>query len=197
MGSTNTSQNLRMLNVDELVVGVVLPGDIRDRDGRTLIPGRQTLTADHLASLEKRGQVLLYAGDDWPPPEPEPSETDAQPANEEDLMAALRQRCAKADDNATRRHERHEWAVMLKLSIEEKTGEGVRRRELTVTTCDLSASGLAFYYRHYIHPGSVLFTCFDSLPGKPRVKAVVRHCTHISATEHRIGAEILSVLRAP
>lgn len=195
MASTNASQNLRMLAHDELIVGVMLPGDIRNRNGHTLIAGQQVLTADHLAALEKSGQVLLFAGDDWPAPEPEPPAAEEDLQDEPDLMDALRQRCGKPTSSSPRRHERHDWAVLLKLSIEEKSEEGTRRRDLTVTTCDLSASGLAFYHRHYLHPGSIIHTRFDSLPGKPCVKAVVRHCTHLEANKHRIGAEILAVRR--
>ncbi|HRW60306.1 MAG TPA: HD domain-containing phosphohydrolase [Defluviicoccus sp.] len=46
--------------------GLLLPGALRDRSGRALIPAGQTLTATDIKKLGRRIITGLYIGEDWP-----------------------------------------------------------------------------------------------------------------------------------
>ena len=66
-----------------------------------------------------------------------------------------------------------------------------RTRDMIAETCDLSASGFSFICDHFIHTDTVLYTRFESLPDRPIVKAVVRHCVYLSARQHSVGVEFV------
>ena len=189
------SKGLRLLGQNELTAGAVLPGHIRDRAGRVLVPSGQQLDQTRLDTLRDRTMGMLYAGEDWPTANSASPGVDPEPASAGELTAAQLRRSGVHPDRV-RRHARHEWSVELRLSIEERSPEGCRQREVLVTTGDISLGGFSFFYRHYIHPGTTISARFETLTGQPHLTAIVRHCAHVSDRQHRIGAEFVAVERS-
>ncbi len=215
MSTTDQTRRLRRLEQWELVEGMVLPGPVYDREGRVLIPRGERLTEAHFEILKRRRSASVYVGDDWhedalratadsagTPAAVAPNSDPPAPANSPEaqeqceLLDILQSRADAMPEIAVpRRHDRRQWTVSLEIVIEEHSPEGTRQRPVTVTTCDISETGLGFSYKHYIHPGSIIRARFDTLPGTPTLTAVVCYCHHTGAQRHRIGAEIKSVQR--
>ena len=180
---------LRRLDPEELVLGSVLPGHVRDQSGRILIRRGRRLSEEHLEQLQKRAVGAVYAGPDWETPEPPDPPTPVISADE--LTAILRRRNPPHDDSRARRHRRHPWRVQLRLTIQECSQGVVERRDVVVATCDISAGGFAFVSQLYIHPGTLVYARVRSLPNRPVLKGVVRNCVHLEAREHRVGVEFV------
>jgi hypothetical protein len=182
---------LRQLDPKELVLGRVLPGNVRDDAGRVLIPQGQVLSPEHLQLLEERGSPALYAGPDWnqPPPAAEPTKQSVTP---EELLQSLKRRHGlHSRQEQGRRHPRYPWRCELRVTIEECSDGLPQRREVTVETCDVSAGGFGFITRQFLHIGTIVFACFESLPNQPVMKGIVRYCHHLEVRRHRVGVEFV------
>lgn len=59
---------LRPVPAENLIEGLLLPGPLRDRQGRILVPAGATLTAPVLRTLKRHAERGLFAADDWPEP---------------------------------------------------------------------------------------------------------------------------------
>jgi hypothetical protein len=191
------AKQVRRLFPDELIVGMELPGPILDQNGQVLIPGDQRLTEEHLTLLEQRAQMAIYGGDAWPRPEPAPPKP--QTLNDGDeLIAILKQRRRGRGSKKLRGHKRHRVDLVVQLTVVEEAGLTSRQRTLEVKTSDFSASGFGFFCPHYLHAGTVIYADFKSLPGKPRLKAIIRNCVYLEERrQHRIGAEFVRAKREP
>ncbi len=103
-----------------------------------------------------------------------------------ELIEVLRRRReSRRDALRVRRHQRQVWRVHLSLMMlagGEAALEG---------TCDLSAQGFSFLYDGFVYPGTIVYTRFESLPGRPLMKGIVRHCTHVDGRRHRVGVEFV------
>lgn len=213
MSTSCRTDELRLLDERELEVEMTLPGAIRDRQGNVLIPAGQTLTEAQLISLRERGPVSLFAGPDWKAPVVEEKKEAAEEKGESDdeqivndldsdsppdpaeLIAALQLRRDGKRSKRIRREPRHPAKLTLTVTISEQSEEGCRERTLEVRTADLSARGFAFLHKHYVHPGTAVRTCIESLPAKPQLMGVVRNCTHLRGDQHRVGVEFTKVIR--
>lgn len=190
MQSSNEAKYLRLLARDELMLGQVLPGHLCDQTGRILIRRGERLTARHLQMLDNREQRDLYVGRDWPSANGREAATHVVTPAE--LVEALKRRNrSRGQHSRGRRHARHEWRTRLHVTVQECSKGMFRRREIEVTTCDLSASGFAFVSQQFIHPGTILYPRFEALPNRPTLKAVVRNCVYVTGREHRVGAEFV------
>jgi hypothetical protein len=185
------TQRLRRLTEQDLVVGRTLPGAVRDGAGRVLIQSGETLSAEHLGRLGKRGACALYAGDDWGAP-PQQTDPKPQPLRAEEVVQALQRRMRiPGTDGRIRRQQRYAWHVRLRMAILECSEGVVNRRDVEVETCDLSASGFAFLSRQFVHVGTMVYPRFTNLPKRPVLKGIVRNCTHLEGRRHRVGVEFL------
>ena len=180
-------ENLRRIRVSELNTGEVLPGHVRDSAGRILIRAGQIMTAEHLDTLRERTAGIIYVGLDWPR---EPVASERNDVTPEEVLDALRQRRSTKGSKKIRKHERHAWCVSLTLELQESHMEGVRRRQVAVTTHDISAGGFAFIFNQFIHPGTTIRAHFEALPNKPQLSGVVCNCVHLSGNQHRVGVQI-------
>lgn len=191
MPGCDENQRLRRLNRDELTVGRVLPGAIRDRAGRVLVRCGEKLSAEVLGRLEERCALAVYAGADW-----SESQKRAQPAqasqNASEIVDALRRRRrSPGTEGHTRRQQRHRWRVRLRMTIQECSEGLIQYRHIEVETSDLSPGGFAFICQQFLHVGTVVYPRFVSLPNRPVVKGIVRNCAHLDGRRHRVGVEFL------
>jgi hypothetical protein len=175
MRTNGDHPRLRRIYRDELPVGTVLPGHLRDRQGRILLRAGKRIELEHLTLLDERVDFAIFAADDWPTATP-PSKDDA--ADPSDVLEALRLRRSSPGKARPRRHRRRACTVPVRLLIEERTALGSRQREADVTTCDISVAGFAFIFHQYMHPGTAVRATFASLPDRPHLTAIVRNCTH-------------------
>lgn len=201
---------------DELTEGAVLAAAVRDRSGRILLSAGQRVTAEHLAALKRRGSLGLYiwvtepttndtrgsrrntasgsetaspAADPEAPREPSPDATSAP----EEIIQALRRRHGheRGNQKRLRRSKRHDCAVELTVVVVLSTEGGFDERTMTVTTCDVSKSGLSFACMHFVPPGSAVYARFEQLGHRPVVKGIVRNCVHTNGRTHRVGVEFV------
>lgn len=183
---------LRLLGREELVLGQVLPGHLRDATGHILILRGETLTIKHLQMLDGRGLRDLYVGQDWPRTEGE--DVPAAAITPAELVATLKRRIRSRDRGAQgQRHGRRPWRTRVRITVQECCQGMLRRRDIEVYTCDLSASGFAFRCQQFIHPGTIQYPRFEALPNRPTLKAIVRNCVHVSGRDHRVGAEFVKL----
>jgi hypothetical protein len=183
-----TTVELRRLDRSGLQLGQPLPGAVRDHRGRIILPAGHVLSATDLADLSTRAPLGIYAGPEWTRPPL------ANTLMSGEIVDALR-RQQIADNKRVRQHQRHNWVTQLTVELEEKSELSVRRREVRVMTCDVSAGGFSFIYRRYVHLGTCVRVRFDSLPSRPRMIGVVRNCRHMNGTTHRVGVEFVDALR--
>jgi len=187
MTDISIPEGLQRLDIGRLVVGQALIGDVRDQKGEIVIGRGEELTPEHIDLLKKRASSGVYVGADWQPGRA----TAAVPvvtASPEELMLALRRRHAcRTRSTPVRRYLRHEWRVRLRMMIQGAQGLGSRLVE--VTTCDVATHGFSFLVEGYLHPGTIVYPRFESLPNRPVMKAVVRNCAHSGARQHRVGVE--------
>ncbi|MCC6580979.1 MAG: hypothetical protein IT440_11110 [Phycisphaeraceae bacterium] len=96
-------------------------------------------------------------------------------------------------DKNKRAHARHGWQVVLTLTIEELSNGEHRRRQIEATTFDIAVAGFGFIFNQFIHPGTIVYARFDSLPNKPWLRGVVRNCFKLGGFQHRVGVQFLEV----
>lgn len=184
---------LRRLQHGELVLGSPLPGHVRDDSGRVLIRKGQRLTDLHLQLLQERQAHGVYADETWAPPSTI-EDLDIPMASPDELVHALQRRSgARKFAGRYRRHHRHAWQARMRLTLEQRSKGLVFRREMSVTTRDISASGFSFLCRQYVHLDTLVYARFEALPGRPLMKAVVRNCEYVSPQMHRVGAEFIDL----
>ena len=178
--------DLRRIEPHELVAGRPLPGDLRDAQGNIILPAGRILQPPHLQDLEGPVITDLYAGPDW---DGDTGRTCDSPAAVVDEI--FHRFGEKTPTTNQRAQQRHAWSVPLTVVIEEGGKHGTIRREIEVTTADISRRGFAFYYRQYISLNTRVRAQFDSLPNRPRVAGVVRNCRLTRGTQHRIGVQFV------
>ncbi|HPF39211.1 MAG TPA: PilZ domain-containing protein [Phycisphaerae bacterium] len=113
------------------------------------------------------------------------SESPAKHENPARVMAMLRKQ-ADADSTTVEKRgsDRYAWRTRLRVTIVDPSGA---RREIDVTTHDLSIGGFSFMFNQYVHNGTVVIACIKALPEKPMVLCVVRNCVHVKGAMHRVG----------
>jgi len=62
-------------------------------------------------------------------------------------------------------------------------------RHASVATNNISEGGFGFIFDAHLKPGTLVRVCFESLPGKPCIKGLVRSSVRICGTQHRVGVE--------
>ncbi len=173
------------IELDDLEVGQVLPGHLRDRDGRIIIPAGAVLTEEDIAGLKDRS---LFVGQDWLDNRArmraaQAAAREGEPAGSYHLPFDL------PTGAELRQQQRHVWNTVLNLEITD--ADGSSRRTMSVRTLNLSSGGFAFLMRQFVHPGSRVLAEFKALPGKPVVEAIVRSCTPLGGMEHRVGVQFI------
>jgi len=109
-----------------------------------------------------------------------------------ELIEVLRRRHeSRQDAPRVRRHQRQVWRARLSLTMLAGGALELQGRPVKVSTCDLSAQGFSFLYDAFVYPGTIVYTRFESLPGRPLMKGIVRHCTHVEGRRHRVGVEFV------
>ena len=178
--------DLQPIDQEELILGQALPGDLRDEEGRVILPAGQVLEPEHLQQLGTRLVTGLYAGPDW---RDRADKTVSSPEAVTDPdFRAQRGQTPFTDKRA---HERRSWSVPLTLRIQETGGRRVVPRAIRAVTVDLSRGGFAFCYRQYIAVGTLVQAQFDSLPNRPRLAGITRNCRLIRGTMHLIGVQFI------
>lgn len=121
-------------------------------------------------------------------PDVEESVPDASP---EEVFDQLHHRFGSSGSGVSneRKHGRHKWVTPLTVLIEKEPHHKSQKRDVEVTTHDISRGGFSFMFKQYLHPGTRIRTRFNSLPGCPIVRGIVRNCIHLGSTFHRIGVE--------
>lgn len=108
------------------------------------------------------------------------------------VFGTLREQLGEAELDAERRYRaRYPWEASLTVWVidEPKRDRGVR--EIQIKTTDISRTGFGFVYRQYIHPGAMLRTRLDVLPGKPIVDGIVAYCYLTDDAQHRVGVQFV------
>jgi len=177
------TENLWRIDGRRLIVGRPLPAALRDRKGNVVLRAGHVLTARDITRFTKDDDLVAYIGEDWPEAARQPPPA---PRNARNVLADPRPRRPR---KKTRQHKRHPYVTPLDLVIEERSPAGCRQRQVRVMARDLSASGFSFAYQQFIHAGTVVRVKFEALPGRAHLIAIVRHCTHVSGREHRVGVE--------
>ena len=192
MTAGDDTVRLRRISRHCLCTGLILPSDVRDFQGRVILRAGLIVDRNLLDSVKTHCGEAFYVGPDWPSNGSEDGDPDATPA--EVMQSLSMQHEADPEDRPeNRQHERHQWSVQLTLEIEELTAGGFRRRQLEVTTRNISKGGFAFVFGGYLHPDTKVSARFDTLPGKPRLTGVVRNCTLMSGRQHRIGVQFQGI----
>ena len=91
-----------------------------------------------------------------------------------------------------RQCERKPWTTNLTVWLEEMSEQQTARRELEVTTHDISRGGVCFVHGQYLEPGTLVRLRFDSLPDRPIVTGVVATCIYVGGKQHRVGVRFTS-----
>ena len=168
-------QTLRKLKPNELDADMHLPGNVYDVEGNVLLRAGRNLTRADKDSLPPR----VYTDEEWPSRRSVESaiqETSTRPGVSESVACESRQ-------------PRKEWTASLAVTIEQDNGSRLMRREVTVTTRDVSRNGFSFVYRQFVQPGATVKAKFDMLPHQPLLIGVVRNCVLLEGMEHRVGVE--------
>ena len=107
-----------------------------------------------------------------------------------DVVVALRGRIGAVQvGKERRRSERLAWLRRVPIWVMEETRSGRRPRKLDVLIHDVSAGGFGFIFGQRLNPGTTVRAQFDYLPNHPVVTGIVRYCTHLGDTHHRIGVQ--------
>ncbi|MCA9255494.1 MAG: PilZ domain-containing protein [Phycisphaerales bacterium] len=116
------------------------------------------------------------------------------PAKHESPARVVAMLKEQADADSTivekRGSDRYAWKIKLHVTIVDPSGA---RREIDVTTHDLSIGGFSFIFNQYVHNGTVVIACIKALPQKPLVLCVVRNCVHVKGAMHRVGVNFEKV----
>lgn len=192
MTAADDTIGLRRISRHCLSKGFILPGDVRDFQGRVILRAGLIVDRHLLDAVKARCGEAFYVGPDWPSDGSEGDDPDATPAEVMHSLS-LQHEDDPEDRPENRKHERHQWSVQLTLEIEELTAGGFRRRQLEVMTRNISKGGFAFVFGGYLHPDTKVSARFDTLPGKPRLTGIVRNCTLVSGRQHRIGVQFMGI----
>ncbi|MCC7145389.1 MAG: PilZ domain-containing protein [Phycisphaeraceae bacterium] len=177
-----STNELHPISLWDLSLGQVLHGNLCDKNGKIVLPAGCRLGETEYNALR---QQKLFVGNDWfkkassPPATAEPQKI---------IQDLGKQHTQQASPNDRREHKRFPWSVALTMQLEESGGN---HRRIEVTTLNISVGGFAFTYRQFIHPGTIVFARFETLPDKPVLKGVVRSCAPIGGMQHRIGVQFL------
>jgi len=104
-----------------------------------------------------------------------------------EILKAIEQQQAMRRGSEGRKSPRQFVCIAAVLQIQESPTAPVR--PANVATNNISEGGFGFIYDAHLRPGSIVRACFESLPGKPCIKGVVRCSVRICGTQHRIGVE--------
>ena len=91
-----------------------------------------------------------------------------------------------ADD--LRRAARHAWNRRIEVTLHERN-DGSRARTILVDTHDISATGIGFQYRNFVHQGTQVWIRFPQLNENLVVRGVVVYCRYLSDGSHKIGVK--------
>lgn len=175
---------LTPFSLDDLDLAHPLPNDLLDENGRILASAGESLDERRFKALRNCTGGTAYV-------QSEPLSAD-DPSPGQQVIEQLEAQEAEADTvHELRRHRRHAWRVPLTLHVVENFCEHPRSRDIFVTTVDLSRGGFAFEFGSYIHPGTRIEALFHTLPRRPNLIAVVRHCQYVSNQRHRVGVEFV------
>ncbi|MCC7406599.1 MAG: PilZ domain-containing protein [Phycisphaeraceae bacterium] len=190
---TTAARALRPISVQDLSLGQHLHGSIYAADGRVLLPSGTVIDLPELAALRRHD---LYVRPDWfkkAAKQPPTHEPDATP-----IIQALTQKYGPRDPQKStdrRAHPRYPWNVTIHVDLEESTPNGPAHRRIEVTTLNISLGGVAFSHRQFIHLGTKVSMVFDTLPGQPAYKGLVRSCVPIGGMQHRIGVQFTTTVK--
>lgn len=110
-----------------------------------------------------------------------------------DVYCEIREQFSIDDGDDRRLRNRHPWKASLTVWVMDEPQRDRSVREIQVDTTDIAPTGFGFLYRQYIHPGAMLRTRLDVLPGKPIVDGIVAYC-HLNADSlHRVGVQFVKV----
>ena len=180
--------SLRRIDQSAVPVGATLHGHLRDHTGRVLVTRGTTLQPQHIDLIARYAGRGIHAGPDWPELESK-SEQENDDEDPAEVIERLHELRGSRGSCGKRQHERHAWNVVLTLELREESADGVRRREVEVTTHDICAGGFAFVFRQFIREGTLVRARFDMLPNKPTLTGVVRNCLFLGGSQHRIGVQ--------
>jgi hypothetical protein len=188
MAERRCNDQLRPLHLNALVLGQVLPGHVRNDAGQILVRKGEVFSAAHLQSLGSGGNQAVYVGPDWDQQKSIP-EVDLR----ELLESQKRTRGVRLGQARARRYPRHPWQCQLPMIIQDRSRGPAERHEVVVETCDISEGGFGFISQRFIHPGTIVYARFDSLPERPVKKGIVRHCAHLEGRRHQVGVEFIAL----
>ncbi|MGD8452177.1 MAG: PilZ domain-containing protein [Phycisphaerae bacterium] len=155
-----------------------------DREGRVVLSRGQTVTESDINALQGEGVDELYAGPDWPDEGPPVAQVLAVAAG-----AAEAERPSAVGRVESRRHRRYPWPTQMRVLYEDVTPLGPRWEEMDVITLNISSGGFAFLSARLVHVGTRVWAVFETLPDRPCLVAVVRHCTYVSARKYHVGVQ--------
>jgi hypothetical protein len=190
MSETATSE-LQRLNDGDLAPGTSLRGHVRDIRGRILLRAGQMIDQASVESARKHAPAGLYGGGDWRDEVVGASGSSASGESCARIMKELSEQHRPGKAFKDRRHERKPWAVPLTVQLEERCTEGIRTRDVEVTSHNISSGGFAFVFNQYVHEGTIVRVQFDTLPRKPRLMGVVRNCVLLNGRQHRVGVQFM------
>ena len=168
-------QTLRKLKPHELEADMHLPGNVYDVEGNVLLRAGRNLTRADKDSLPPR----VYTDEEWP-----------RRQSVESVSQEMFTRAGAVEPVAyERRQPRKRWTAPLTVTIEQVNGSKLMRREVTVTTRDISRNGFSFIHRQFVQPGATVKAKFDMLPHQPLLIGVVRNCALLKGMEHHVGVE--------
>ena len=168
-------QTLRKLKPNELETGIPLPGNVYDAEGNVLLSAGRNLTRADKDSLPPR----VYTDEEWP----------RRRSAESGIQETFMRPGAVEPVACERRQPRKKWTAPLTVTIEQANGNKLMRREVTVTTRDISRNGFSFIHRQFVQPGATVKAKFDMLPHQPLLIGVVRNCALLKGMEHHVGVE--------
>src|SRR5262245_5830436 len=118
------------------------------------------------------------------PDQKERSETESSPV---DILKAIEAQQFSRKGPETRQHPRQFLCLPALLQIRDSVASPVRHA--SVATNNISEGGFGFIFDANLRPGTLIRVCFESLPGKPCVRGVVRSSVRICGMQHRVGVE--------
>ena len=152
-----------------------LPGNVYDAEGNVLLCAGRNLTRADQDSLPPR----VYTDEEWP-----------RKRSVESIAQEKSARPGASEAKAYKRKQpRMRWTAPLTVTIEQVNGSKLMRREVIVTTRDISRHGFSFVYRQFVQPGATVKAKFGMLPNQPLLTGVVRNCELLKGMEHCIGVE--------
>lgn len=112
-----------------------------------------------------------------------------------DVLEAMRTRGDRKTKRRPRLTKRHRWQARLEVDVDDGSVGGVGARKLMVQAVDISACGAGLKASCFVAIGATVWMTLP-LEDQPAVLGVVRHCTYLGGTEHRIGVEFLRIERS-